>query len=143
MLIRSMQLTDVGTVAVLCGQLGYPSTSEQVRRRLEPLLNDPDHRLIAAQHDSGEVVGWLHALVHKSLILDLTGIIDAVVTDEKQRGQGIGQALMTDAETWARSKGCGRVSLLSNVTRSDTHGFYRHLGYRSDQTSHIFQKALP
>jgi GNAT superfamily N-acetyltransferase len=142
MLVRSMQLSDIREVAALCGQLGYPSTAEQITQRFEPLLNDSDHGLLVAQHNSGELIGWLHVLVHKSLLLDLTGIIDAVVTDERHRGQGIGRALMADAEAWAKSKGCARVSLLSNVIRSDTHGFYQHLGYRSDQTSHIFYKPL-
>ncbi len=142
MLVRSMLLADVLEVAALCGQLGYPSTTEQVTQRLVPLLKDPEHRLTIAQHDSGKLTGWLHALVYKSLLSDLTGIIDALVTDEKHRGQGIGRALMADAEAWARSRGCARVSLLSNVIRSDTHGFYQHLGYRSDQTSHVFYKTL-
>ena len=142
MLVRSMQLADVFEVATLCGQLGYPSTAEQVRQRLEPLLENQEHRLMVAQHESGKVVGWVHALVLKSLFSNLTVIIDGLVTDEKHRGQGIGRALMADAEAWARSRGCARVSLLSNVIRSDTHGFYQHLGYRSDETSHIFYKML-
>ncbi len=142
MLLRSLELADVEEVAVLCGQLGYPSTAEQVRSRLGPLLKDPEHRVMMAQHDSGKLVGWLHALVHKSLLSDPTCIIDALVTDEKHRGRGIGRLLLADAETWARTRGCRRVSLLSNVTRSETHGFYQHLGYRSNQTSHIFQKTL-
>ncbi len=53
MLVRSMQLSDVCEVAALCGQLGYPSTAEQITQRFEPLLNDSDHRLLAAHHDSG------------------------------------------------------------------------------------------
>ena len=56
------------------------------------------------------------------------------------RGQGVGGALIADAEARARAAGCALLQLTSNATRDDALRFYERQGFTP---SHIgFKKLL-
>src|SRR2546425_5067623 len=57
---RPAEETDAAPIALLCGQLGYPSREEEVLRRLRLILRDADHAVLVAQVSDGRVVGWIH-----------------------------------------------------------------------------------
>lgn len=66
--------------------------------------------------------------------------IEAIRVDAACRGQGIGEALMGDAEARAREAGCRLLQFTTNKTRHDAHRFYDRLGFTS---SHIgYKKPL-
>lgn len=67
-------------------------------------------------------------------------IVESVRVASDARGQGLGAALMADAETRARAAGCSLIQLTSDKSRSDAHRFYERLGY---EASHLgFKKPL-
>jgi len=56
------------------------------------------------------------------------------------RGQGIGAALIGDAESRARAAGCRLLQFTTNRSRADAHRFYDRLGFTP---SHIgYKKSL-
>lgn len=55
--------------------------------------------------------------------------IDNVVTDEKQRGKGIGKALMAWLENWAKQQGYTFAVLDAYTHNIDSHRFYYREGY--------------
>ncbi|MBW6506607.1 MAG: GNAT family N-acetyltransferase [Rhodobacteraceae bacterium] len=63
--------------------------------------------------------------------------IEAVRVAADLRGQGIGAALMADAEARARAAGCRLMQLTSNKARTRAHAFYDRLGFTP---SHIGYK---
>ena len=65
--IRPLTPADGVAVAPLCLQLGYPSTPDQVVRRLETLQASADQGLLGAQLGS-LLVGWVH--VQGRLVLE-------------------------------------------------------------------------
>lgn len=66
--------------------------------------------------------------------------IEGVRVRADLRGQGIGAALMQDAETRARAAGCTLLQLTSHRQRGDAHRFYDRLGFTP---SHIgYKKSL-
>ena len=58
-MIRAARLDDAAAIAAMSGQLGYPATPEQIRGRLEVVLNREDMGVFVAEED-GVVVGWIH-----------------------------------------------------------------------------------
>jgi GNAT superfamily N-acetyltransferase len=136
-------LRDAKPIAALARQLGYPSTSEQVGRRIERIWRDPDHCALVAERTDGQVIGWVHVFVSRLLESDLFAEIGGLVVDERHRESGIGRLLMWHAESWARSRGCRTVRLRSNIIRKEAHAFYVRLGYRIIKTQHAFNKKLP
>lgn len=142
MILRSIKESDVADVSLLCAQLGYPSTKEQVLVRMRRLLKNKDHRMFVAETATGKVVGWVHVHGRRSLIADPFAQVSGLVTDERHRGQGVGRMLMEKAEEWARDQGYGDVLLYTNAVRIDAHRFYQRLGYEADKTSYLFHKKL-
>ncbi len=120
---------------------GYASTAAEVRKRLEAVLNDPHHLVLAAV-SAGLVMGWAHAymccLVERDTFAELGGL----VVDESARGRGVGGKLLAAVEEWARQNGCGVVSVRSNIIRHQAHKFYAAHGYQQIKTQHSFRKPL-
>jgi GNAT superfamily N-acetyltransferase len=141
--VRAARGHDAKRIAVLAGQLGYPSTTHQVRRRIERIRRRPDHCALVAETADGEVVGWLHVFVSRLLESDPFAEIGGLVVDERHRGSGIGELLMRHAESWARTQGCPTVRLRSNIIRKDAHAFYTKLGYNVTKTQYAFARRLP
>ena len=66
--------------------------------------------------------------------------VEGVRVAKDLRSQGLGHALMADAETRAKALGASLIQLTSDKTRERTHDFYLREGYAP---SHIgFKKPL-
>lgn len=139
--IRQARLADAAAIARLATQLGYPSSQEQVERRLASIRDHPEHVVQVAVRD-GQVVGWTHAFVYRLIESDACVEIGGLVVDEGWRGEGAGTLLMQRVEQWAREKGCGSVYLRSNILRERARLFYERLGYARIKTQHAFRKEL-
>ena len=55
--------------------------------------------------------------------------IEGVRVDRNYRGKRIGEKLLEEAITIAKSKKCGMVQLTTDKQRSDAHRFYDKLGF--------------
>ncbi len=136
--IRAARREDAVPLARLLGELGYPSSREQVERRLER-LGEAD-RLFVAELE-GEVVGL--AGLHVSAALEYDGDaakVSAIVVDERFRRRGVGEALMDALENEARARGCVILFLTTAERREDAHAFYRRIGL--EETGRRFAKRL-
>lgn len=142
MIIRPADMADAATIARLCAQLGYPSTAEDVERRLAQTGRDADGAVFVADSPGDGVIGWVHVRALHLLTRDACAEIGGLVVDKTRRGRGIGGRLMAAAENWARQQGLGTLRLRSNVIRDEAHAFYRGRGYDSSKTSLLFTKTL-
>lgn len=142
MIIRPAQLEDVPRLTALAAQLGYPTTEEALRARLEALMPEADHAVFVAADAENTVTGWISLFVYRPLMRDPLVMVAGLVVDEVYRGQGIGQRLMERAEAWARERGCEGIYLKSNIKRTSSHAFYEKLGYRNIKTQFCFFKAI-
>ena len=140
--IRLAVAADAGRIAVLAGQLGYPSTADHVLRQLGRLQTSPEHAVFVAEASEGLVVGWVHVHAHHFLAHDPHAEIGGLVVDENFRGAGAGRLLMQQAEQWARKQGYRDVVLRSNVIRERAHKFYESLDYTVTKTQQHFRKTL-
>ncbi len=140
--IRLAKEEDVEALTDLAGQLGYPSTGQQVFSRLTVLLARPDENAIFVADKNGRLFGWVHAHIYRLLVDDPEVEIGGLIVDESVRGQGIGEQLMWAAETWAKKMGCSSVYLRSNTIRTPAHEFYKRLGYEIIKSQYAFRKNL-
>ena len=81
--------------------------------------------------DGGEVIGCLQFTVVPGL--SRLGMkraqIESVRVDRRQRGQGVGEAILRHAIDRAREAGCGLVQLTTDKSRPDALRFYERLGF--------------
>jgi GNAT superfamily N-acetyltransferase len=141
--VRPAKPEDVERITDLCGQLGYPSTVEQVQARLAHILLDPmHHQVFVAETAEHQVTGWIHICVLRALESDRQAEIWGLVVDENHRSGGVGQLLIERAEAWAREHDCLAIGVHSNVIRERAHEFYKRHGYEIIKTQRVFRKRL-
>ncbi len=141
LIAREIRPADAAAAARLSGELGYPASSEEMRRRIDSLARMPDHAIYVACI-SGEVVGWIHVHVSHHLQSEPRAEIGGLVVSSEARGGGIGRRLVAVAEEWARQQGLKSILVRSRATREDAHRFYVREGYRQTKTSAVFTKSL-
>ncbi len=142
MTIRKMREGDAAAVASLASQLGYPSSADDMRKRLVPILQDPAHALLVGESDGG-VAGWIHLFVARYLESDPFVEIGGLVVDERDRRQGVGKTLVRAGERWAiEEKGLLTMRVRTNILRKESHPFYRELGYEEVKRQAVYTKVL-
>lgn len=139
--IRAASLGDVEVLVGLNGQLGYPASDEEVRRRLEPILASAEDAVLVAV-DGTTPIGWIHVAIERGLAASDVAGLRGLVVDDAHRSSGVGHDLLRAAEAWALEHGCSTVTVRSRVTRERAHRFYEREGFVHIKTSHVFQKPL-
>jgi ribosomal protein S18 acetylase RimI-like enzyme len=138
--IRDAKLSDAPALAALMCELGYETTSAEMRRRLKSILADARLRTFVAEIDD-QVCGMIGTLTHASHEHnDCSGKIVALVVSNKQQRSGIGRTLIAAAEKDFANRRVTRVSLTTRFTREQAHQFYEALGY--SKTGFRFGKNL-
>lgn len=89
---------------------------------------------------TGKIVGVCSLLIKNDLHYITVGVIDELIVDASNRGQGIGKQLVDKACSLAKDKKCYRVELHSNMVRTDAHKFYQSQGF--EKSSYYFKKKL-
>lgn len=146
--IRGACSADAAEVARLSGLLGYPAERAGMLARLQALAVSADHWVAVAAPlgaPSGAGVplgGWMH--VARRIALEsgeFAEILGLVVEPAARRG-GVGRSLAAAAEHWARTQRLARLTVRSNVARSESHAFYPALGFARSKSQHVYSKAL-
>jgi GNAT superfamily N-acetyltransferase len=140
--IRSAEDRDVTTLARLAGELGYPSTPEQVRERLAVIKAAPYLATFVAVTNGDAVIGWIQLSEVHSLESEPRAEITGLVVDSNFRGGGAGSLLVERGEDWARGRGLAVIGVRSNIVRERTHVFYERLGYAVTKTQKVFRKRI-
>jgi GNAT superfamily N-acetyltransferase len=129
LVIRPAAADDADAISALLAELGYPATPAEVPARLDALAAHPGVVALVAELEH-EIVGLatchLFPTIHGA---EPVAWLTALVTARHARGEGVGTTLVRSVESWARSRGAGRVSLTSGTQRTEAHAFYERLGY--------------
>lgn len=138
--IRAAADIDAESIARLMGELGYPSTPEQVIARMARVAGDDRYAAFVAEVD-GAVAGFLGlqtgwAYEHD----DPFARIITLVVDARVRRRGVGARLVELAEVWARERGAQRLMLNTNVRRQEAHRFYQSVGF--SRTGYRYARSL-
>jgi GNAT superfamily N-acetyltransferase len=139
--IRRAKISDAARLAVLSGELGYPTTTNEMQMRLRRVSPKGDNIVLVAEAD-GEVIGWLHLSVCDLLESPCSAEINGLIVAEGHRSAGAGARLLEEGEIWARKKRCANMHLRSNIVRDRAHAFYERQGYEHYKTSKVFRKPL-
>jgi GNAT superfamily N-acetyltransferase len=140
--IRNATVNDAARLAELSAALGYPVEPEVIARRLARLLPRQDVVIVVAEGTLDAIAGWIHAAEHDILEVGRFCEILGLVVAADHRSQGIGRRLVEEVEHWARERGLNRVSVRSNIVRTESHPFYERTGYVREKTQHAYRKYL-
>jgi ribosomal protein S18 acetylase RimI-like enzyme len=141
--IRTPEAADYARLAELAGELGYPSTADDIARRLAELGRiSPQHAVFVAQRAGEPIAGWICVAVQGTIESDPHVEITGFVVGNEFRSQRIGEQLLARAEAWARERDADTVRLRSNVIRDRAHAFYLREGYEHYKSQKAFRKPL-
>ncbi len=134
--VRLAHAGDAEVLSDLFGQLGFPSSPQEVAKRLGSAA---DLALVAVVEGCVRGVVTLNVMpvLHRPTPV---GRISALVVAQGHRGLGLGRALVAAAESELASRGCGLVEVTSNLRLEQAHAFYEAAGYEA--TSYRFKKDI-
>jgi len=142
MTIRPAAITDHNAIYHLNKiGLGYDYPLEKTQQRLTEILQKPHVKFLVAEID-GAFAGYIHAADYDTTSSDPMVNVIALVVDDAFRGKGVGRALLTAAENWAREIGAVGVRLVSSEYRHGAHRFYENCGYTSQKMQKNFKKVF-
>lgn len=139
--LRPIAPDDSPAIAKLVDALGYAAAEAQVRERIVRLARTPDQLLLAAC-SGDQIVGWLQAQEHETIEAGRRVEILGMVVDSEHRRAGAGRSLIAAATDWAQQRQVGKLVVRSNVARTESHRFYRALGFQLDKTQAVYALAL-
>ncbi len=130
-IIRECQLNDIDSLSSLMNQLGYPTTADEMFKRLIEIGKKQEYTCLIAEQNQ-QMAGMIG--FHQAWSYHDNGChvrINALVTDGNHRGKGIAALLIRQAEQCAiRMKAqyllvnCG-----NREERMNAHRFYQHHGF--------------
>jgi len=132
--IRPAAAGDADAVAGLAEGLGQSFTFSRASFAAHyPALLAAGHAclLVAVTGAGDDRVGYLLGFEHLTFYANgRVAWVEEVFVRDGLRGQGIGRALMTGFERWARERGCALVALATRRAAP----FYHALGYEDSAT---------
>lgn len=118
-------------------------TAEEAKAHLALFRQYPNYRLFVASSEvKEELVGSYALLIMDNLAK--RGLRSAIVEDvcvaPGEQGKGIGRALMQHAMDEAKGAGCYKLTLSSNLRRTEAHAFYDAVGF--ERHGYSFQVVI-
>lgn len=139
--IRKADKNDASAICKICtDDLGYECSEEFVSNRLKHI--DGSREAVFAAEIDGTAVGYIHAELYNTLYFEPMINILGLAVSRDHRRQGVGRALITCAENWAKEQGVNIVRLNSGNSRKEAHEFYRAMGYDNEKMQVRFLKKL-
>lgn len=141
-IIRELMLKDSEDIHRLnTEEMGYEFSLDETREKLFKLINSESDKIFVAVIGD-EVIGYVHAndydLIYAPHMKNIMGIAVA----EKYKRNGIGKALLSEVEMWAKETGAKGVRLVSGATRTNAHKFYHSCGYSGDKAQVNMSKII-
>jgi GNAT superfamily N-acetyltransferase len=143
--VRSAQAEDAEALAGLFARLGYTTTPAVIARQFGVYQPGSAFHAFTAEHVPLEgpprLVGAATVSIQQRLyaarpVAQLT----ALVTDAEARQLGVGRALVKVVAELARTTRCERLFVRSDRRRTESHDFYRMLGF--DEVNLTFDLSL-
>lgn len=134
--LRRARSDDLSAIDILIKQLGYRISLEALKGKLSRYINDEHYAIFVAtkEENTAHILGFVAIVIYDMIINDFNRCwVEAIIVDEIYRGQGIGKALMNEAEIYAANHNCLNINLITNISRKEqgSHDFYHKLGYHN------------
>lgn len=126
--LRAVTEADVPRLSELA-RAAYGVYVPRMGREPRPMVDDyaavvRDRDVVVAEEDDGRVVGMAVLAV-----TDEGFLLDNVAVDPACQGQGVGRALLLEAEAAARRAGFDAIYLFTHETMTENVALYERVGY--------------
>lgn len=108
--------------------LGYDYDLEKQKNKIQVVLNDSTQVIFVAECNN-KVVGYIHLVNYDVIYADNFKNCLGLAVDNDYKRNGVGSALLNQAEIWAKENGAAGIRLCSGAERVNAHQFYESQGY--------------
>lgn len=144
-MVRDARPEDVDGLVALYGQLLRVAPPRHVVESLvDGALDDPFSRVLVVDVD-GRLVATAHAVSYASPLRvgGRKGVLDAVVVNDADRGQGYATQVASAALDWLHEADSGPVLIATRADRKAAHELYRALGCASWGLTFASERSVP
>jgi len=125
----------------------WPETNpERHRKEIEAALSKSNRYAVFVCEDSpGDLVGFAEVSLREwaeGCLSSPVGHLEGWYVAESFRGQGIGRALLSASEDWARSHGCTEMASDTDIGNEESETAHKKLGFESAAKVIAFRKDL-
>ena len=136
--IQALSMADAEMLAELSQQLGYKTEVNNLFIRTNEILQSKNDSIFVATAED-KIIGFINAFKTVRIETPVFIEIAALVVDEKNRKQHIGENLIAAAVKWADGLGIHKIVVRCNVLRKETHRFYERLGFVEVKEQKVFE----
>ena len=140
--IREHNLSDyMGIWTLNKEEMGYEYPIEDTQANLMRIASNSTDRIYVAV-SGDEVIGYIHACDYDLIYAHHMKNIMGIAVSKAWKHKGIGRALLSAVEQWAKETGAKGIRLVSGASRTGAHMFYRRCGYEGDKMQLKLKKEL-
>ncbi|NOX33833.1 MAG: GNAT family N-acetyltransferase [Deltaproteobacteria bacterium] len=140
--IRNATIGDCSELSELSKELGYPASEDEIRKRLNSILNSNNHIVYVAFLSDGRVIGWIHIYEAQRIESGAFSEIGGLIVSEIFRNKGVGKKLLKLAEEWTQKKNLSKLRVRSKIEREDAKKFYLNMGFSVSKKQRVFDKIM-
>jgi aminoglycoside 6'-N-acetyltransferase I len=149
--VRSAVAADSPQLAELRTALWPESSSAEHQRELQAIFAGTFQTVLpmtifVAEHRDGRVLGFLEAGLRSCADgcdpSEPVGYVEGWLVVESRRGQGIGRALLSAAEDWARAQGCREMASDADIANTLSQRVHEASGFTAAGRSVLYRKPL-
>ena len=125
----------------------WPETDDvQHRKEMQMMLSDPDRCAVFVCEDGpGGLAGFAEVSLRswaEGCLSSPVGYLEGWYVAEHVRGQGVGKALLSASEDWARSRGCTEMASDTELGNEASEAAHLRLGFEVVGRVTAFRKDL-
>lgn len=121
--------------------LGYNYDLEKQRNKIKKVINDSTQIIFVAAIEN-KVVGYIHLTNYDVIYADNYKNCLGLAVDNDYKRMGIGSALLSQGEVWAKENGAVGIRLCSGIERESAHKFYLSQGYIENKLQKNIKKVF-
>jgi aminoglycoside 6'-N-acetyltransferase I len=149
--IRMAETSDRDQLAALHLLLWPECSLEEEKLAIDVLLSTGTSgtlpaAVFVAKADDGRIIGFLEVGLRSHADgcdpAQPVGFVEGWFVLEESRNQGVGRALMSAAEQWARQNAAIEMASDTWITREDSHRAHEALGFEAVDRCVHFRKSL-
>ena len=144
--IRESTYHDIPSLLELLYELGRPKPQkdnelETFTKLLKTYMQEDNKKILVAEIENSKIVGMMSIVFLSRLNQNtLEMYVPELIVSQNYRSNGIGKKLINFSIDIGKEKKCHRMRLESGNQRTESHKFYRNLGF--ENSSIFFTKNL-
>lgn len=141
-IVRKAKVSDAEDIYYINKtSLGYDYDSEKQRNKIKNIINDSTQIIFVAAVEN-KVVGYIHLTNYDVIYADNYKNCLGLAVDNDYKRMGIGSALLSQGEVWAKENGAVGIRLCSGIERESAHKFYLSQGYIENKLQKNIKKIF-